>query len=677
MDGGKVIYHFEADDSDLKDKTLSVGKLVKGNLISSAITSGISKVWGGIKKISSSITDMAVEGGFNRALNIEQAEFKLKGLGHSAEEVDKIMENALNSVKGTAYGLDEAATVAASAVAAGVQPGEDLERTLKLVGDAATISGRDMQSMGAIFNKVAAAGKMTGEELNQLTDSGIPMLQLLGDSLGKTNDEVREMVRNGEISFDDFRNAIEKGMGGAALTMGETFSGALANTKAAMSRLGKTFMDPFMKGMTPALGTLTSIIDDIAAGTTEGLEEKTKQLSTQLGEMFNNVLSTLVPLIQNAIPVISQVLTSLIEMIPSLLETLLPKLMEVIVQIINSIAQMLPTLMPILVNALVSGLKSLASVLPQIINAVIDAAVSLIDALADALPDLIPTIINALIDGLLSLLDNIDVIINAGIKLIMGLIQGIITAIPILVAKLPLIITSIIKGILGALPQLIMMAPQIIISIITGLINAIPMLIDMAPQIITGLIEGLAKGFENIVTTGKEILTNMWNGIKEAIPKLLEKIPEIPSKIIEGIKNGLSGIFDIGKNLIKGLWNGIKNAKEWVLEKIKGLGKAILKGIKGIFGIHSPSTEFEWIGKMNMVGFEQGMEGMKDQVQGTIDSMFNLQPNINGSMSSAYSPQMSIQVINNLETDPLGQLVNNVKTFSGGSKNDYNWGSGL
>jgi hypothetical protein len=27
--------------------------------------------------------------------------------------------------------------------------------------------------------------------------------------------------------------------------------------------------------------------------------------------------------------------------------------------------------------------------------------------------------------------------------------------------------------------------------------------------------------------------------------------------------------------------------------------------------------------------------------------------------------------------DPLGQLVNRVKTFSGGAKNDYNWGAGL
>ena len=80
---------------------------------------------------------------------------------------------------------------------------------------------------------------------------------------------------------------------------------------------------------------------------------------------------------------------------------------------------------------------------------------------------------------------------------------------------------------------------------------------------------------------------------------------------------------------------------------------------------------------MNMVGLEQGMEDMKSQVQSTIDSVFSLQPNVSGSMSSTYSPQMNVIVQNNMEYDPIGQLVSNVKTFSGGAKNDYNWGAGL
>lgn len=121
----------------------------------------------------------------------------------------------------------------------------------------------------------------------------------------------------------------------------------------------------------------------------------------------------------------------------------------------------------------------------------------------------------------------------------------------------------------------------------------------------------------------------------------------------------------------------IKNVTSWIIDKIKGFGKSVMSAIKGIFGVHSPSTEFEWVGKMNMLGLEQGMEGMKSQVQDTIDSMFNLQPNISGAMSSTYSPSTTVNVQNNMEFDPIGQVVNKVKTFSGGAKNDYNWGAGL
>lgn len=589
MDGGKVIYRFEADDSDLKQKTLSVGDIVKGNLISSAVTTGISKVYNGIKNITSSVSSLAVQGGFNRALSIEQAEFKLQGLGHSAEEVDKIMENSLASVKGTAYGLDEAATVAASAVAAGVKPGEDLERTLKLVGDAATISGRDMNSMGAIFNKVAASGKMTGEELNQLTDAGIPMLQLLGDSLGKTNEEVRDMVSKGKIGFDEFRNAIEQGMSGAALTMGQTFSGALDNTKAAMSRLGKTFMDPFMKGMTPALGTLTDIIDMVASGTTEGLEEKTKLLSDQLSGMINNVLDTLLPLIENAIPVLEQLLTNLLNKLPGLLDKILPIIINLALDLIKALADVLPTLIPVLVKGIVSAVKGLAEVLPQVIEALIQGLILITQALAEEAPTLIPVLVDAILEIIPILIDNLPLFIKAGWQLIIGLAQGVLNS----------------------------------------------------------------------------------------IPTLLSYLPKVGSSMINYFKQLPSMFVEIGRNIIKGLWNGIESMTGAVINKVKNLAKSILNSMKSALGIHSPSTEFAILGKFSVLGYTEALEGMKSEVQDTIDSIFNLQPNINGAMSSTYNPNMVINVQNNMKIDPLGQVVSNIKTYSGGAKNDFNYGGGI
>jgi tape measure domain-containing protein len=185
--------------------------------------------------------------GVRRLAQIEEARAKLLGLGHDAAAVDAIMENALASVLGTAYGLGDAATIAASAVAAGVKPGKDLERTLKLVGDAAYIAGYDLQSMGAIFEKIAAGGRLTGRELQQLTNSGIPVLQWLQEEFGLTAEAAREMVRKGQVDFDVFRDIVEKNIGGAALRSAETTMGAFRNMGAAASRLGAELAGPVFR----------------------------------------------------------------------------------------------------------------------------------------------------------------------------------------------------------------------------------------------------------------------------------------------------------------------------------------------------------------------------------------------------------------------------------------------
>ena len=125
----------------------------------------------------------------------------------------------------------------------------------------------------------------------------------------------------------------------------------------------------------------------------------------------------------------------------------------------------------------------------------------------------------------------------------------------------------------------------------------------------------------------------------------------------------------------------MKNKVSWLYDKITGFGKGILNKVKGIFGVHSPSRKFAWIGEMNMVGLNEGMQNMKNKVMGTLNGIFtdmvDFSPNVNGSMSNNFSP--SVNVVNNIsmEQDPLGQMVRKVKTFSGGAKNDFNYGMGV
>lgn len=158
---------------------------------------------------------LAVTGGFNRALSIEDARAKLKGLGHDAGSIDEIMNNALASVKGTAYGLGDAATTASQLVASGVKQGDQLTSVLKTVGDSAQISGRDFTEMGSIFSKVAASNKLQGEQVNQILDSGIPILQFLAKHYGITAEEAQKMVSSGKVDFENFAAAMQENLGGA------------------------------------------------------------------------------------------------------------------------------------------------------------------------------------------------------------------------------------------------------------------------------------------------------------------------------------------------------------------------------------------------------------------------------------------------------------------------------
>ena len=204
---------------------------------------------------------MSLKKGFDRLSAIEQSEAKLTGLGHSTQSVAKIMDNALGSVKGTAYGLGDAASVAAGMVAAGIKPGKELEGVLKTMGDTAAIAGRDLTDVGLIFQSVAAKGKLQGDDMLQLMSSGIPVLQLLGDELGKTSEEVSEMVSNGEIDFATFEKAMKKGMGGAALEAGKTFKGSMDNMGAAMGRFGETLLKGAFNKAPEVIGRVTEGID--------------------------------------------------------------------------------------------------------------------------------------------------------------------------------------------------------------------------------------------------------------------------------------------------------------------------------------------------------------------------------------------------------------------------------
>lgn len=266
-----------------------LGSMVKGGVIAAG-TVGITAL------------GIALHKGFQRLSAIDAAKAKLAGLGHSGRAVDKIMTSALKSVRGTAFGMDEAATTAAGAVAAGIKPGRALTKTLKLVADAATIGGTSMSEMGSIFNKVATSNKVQGDVIAQLSDKGIPVVTLLSKQLGVSAAETVKLASAGKINFATFAKAMRDGVGGAALQSGKTFEGAWKNLGASVSRIGAGIL-----GGNDGRGGLFA---HLAPGVSK-LTAAMSPLETQAGKLGNKIGRVLGPALENAVPWVSRMVDRL------------------------------------------------------------------------------------------------------------------------------------------------------------------------------------------------------------------------------------------------------------------------------------------------------------------------------------------------------------------------------
>ena len=336
-------------------------------------------------------------------------------------------------------------------------------------------------------------------------------------------------------------------------------------------------------------------------------------LVTSIGQMAPKITTGIVQLINGLLP-----------QIPTLLQKLLPAVINGVVSLAQGIVSALPQV-----------ITTLASMLPTLLQSLISGLVQITNALAQQMPTLIPIIIDAVLGMIPILIDNLPLFIQAGMQLIVGLASGIIKAVPTLLSYIP----KILKSMLNYYKQL--------------------------PKMLW--------------TIGSNAIKKLGSAFVSYASWVVTKVKSVGKKVINGIKYILQpgNLLSIGKNLVKGLWNGINNAKDWVLSKIKGFGKAVLKGIKSIFGIKSPSKEMFIIGGYIDQGFIKGIESMKEDVNSAFMDTFDLSPSLYGSTSTNLSPNVNVVVNSTYKQDPLGQMVREVKTFSGGSKNDYNYGTGV
>lgn len=274
----------------------------------------------GVTRVATAIPAQIKSGGWNRALNIENAKFQLEGLKVAWKDVNNDLQYAVN---GTAYGLDSAAKAAAQLSASGIKAGnsllttatdvdkfaegigkadakaqsasgqlDDMAIALRSISGVAAMTNSSYDDIANVYIRVAGQGRVMATDLNSLAARGLNAAAELGKALGVTESEVRDMVSKGQIDFKTFSDAMYDAFADHAVEANKTFQGALSNTKAALSKIGADVADDLLPAMTEVLNNVRLVFNSIRTyitPVTDSLGKLIIALGDVIGKTFGGI----------------------------------------------------------------------------------------------------------------------------------------------------------------------------------------------------------------------------------------------------------------------------------------------------------------------------------------------------------------------------------------------------
>lgn len=547
-------------------------------------------------------------GGWKRASDIKAGEFMLEGLGFTGKRMKEISEAASNAVSGTAAGLGEAMKSAGTLAASGLTDAKKMEETLKGIAGVSAMTGRSFENIAQIYSTVASNGKLMTMQLRQFSFAGINVAAELAKQMNTTEAAINDMVTKGKIDFETFSEAMTKAFGDHAKDANKTFTGALANMKAALSRIGEKFATPFMDNMRIVFNTLRQTFNAVNKAMSPIYDDFSKLMKLGRG-LITNVFGKLYSEDEKGnLDNYSKALDNIVASIRNLY--------SIIIMVFGTIGQAFKEIFPPIEDSSETFKELTDSLIPtadglRVLKVAFKIIFAIIKQVSDAFKVLISVGSNAL------------KIIFTIINKIFAVFGGIDNATKGFFDKVKKV-NIFEKAIDGLYLSLTALGAVIIgiVSLVGKMFNKIKEFISMdnIQNIGRYIIDGLTNG----IMSGLNALKNVWNGIVSFLPETVEKKLKIasPSRVMKAI-----GAFIIA-GLVLGIVSGkgsLKEVVEWITNTFTSLftlfgnlasiiGSTISIGINKVIGfVKKLSNKLEDI-KLNKVNdkLKETSENLKE-----------------------------------------------------------------
>ena len=505
----------DAMDSGAK-KALSFGDVLKANLASDVIITGVKAMASAIKEVGAALLDLgkqSIQGFAEQEQLIGGVDTLFK---ESSAQVQQYANNAYKTAGMSANQYMETVTSFSASLLQSL--GGDTKAAAEKADQAIT-------DMSGNINKMGSDAQSVQNAYQGFAKANYTMLDNLKLGYGGTKEEMQRLLTDAEkisgIKYDissyadivDAIHVVQTEMGITGTTAKEsatTIDGSVNSMKSAWSNL--------ITGMSNENLDLDKLVQNVI-------------------DSVNTFADNLIPRLQIMLPRFVQGLTQLISnMIPYVapaLELLLPPLIEGIGGLVSGIVQALPAAVEAISAVIPMLVEQLTILLPQIISAGVEIIAALASGIGENLPTLIPAVVDAIITITEGLIDHIDLLIIAAGQLIAGLAQGLIEAIPRLIGRLPEIISAIVNGLLKGLAAIGMVGQQLVEGLWNGIKNAGQWLYDKLSGWVSNIL-GWIKGFLGIHSPskvfadeiGKFIPPGITLGVEQAMPRAMRDMGE-------------------------------------------------------------------------------------------------------------------------------------------------------
>lgn len=223
---------------------------------------------------------------------MEQYTTSLEVMLGSTEKASAMIEKMRDFAAKTPLTLENVISGGSLLMSYGVDESNLIDTMTKL-GDLSSGNAEKMDRITLAYGQMLAKGKVTGEELRQMTEAGVPLQTALAESIGVTGEEFSKMVSAGKVGIDDLNKAI------TGLTTGNgKFAGMMEKQSETMQGMLSTLQDnlsEFMRKMGEgAFGEVKSALQEASDLLAEWEEDGTLDRWAQgVGVLLKNLIAFL------------------------------------------------------------------------------------------------------------------------------------------------------------------------------------------------------------------------------------------------------------------------------------------------------------------------------------------------------------------------------------------------